>query len=373
MRFTLIKQHANLVSVMQTTHHSISDGWSGPILLQQVHEYYNQLVLGMQVQIKVDRAFVDVQQYYSKAKSAATKHWEKAKERFQAANDLNFLLTTPVDLEQLKTIAEPCASELIIKGDLYKQLKQMCQNQAITLNVAVQFAWHKLLHIYSGDEQTIVGTTVSGRDLPVDGIENSVGLYINTLPLTVDWDNSISVSAILNNIQKSIAELNSYNNVCLADLQANGQRLFHSLFVFENYPSPIDTNTSGIENHLTFRAAIEKTDYPLSVTAYEKNESLVVKLHYSEEWLRQNQARRLLNQIQLILASIAKNTDQSHQQISLMDDLERNTLVYTWNDTVAPYPMDKTLAQLFEEQVDKTPNNIALVFAGEELTYMELN
>jgi non-ribosomal peptide synthetase component F len=96
---------------------------------------------------------------------------------------------------------------------------------------------------------------------------------------------------------------------------------------------------------------------------------LVVKLHYSEEWLRQNQARRLLNQIKLILASIAKNTDQSHQQISLMDDLERHTLLHTWNDTVAPYPMDKTLAQLFEEQVDKTPNNVAIVFEGEELTY----
>jgi hypothetical protein len=162
MRFTLIKQHANLVSVMQTTHHSISDGWSVPILLQQVHEYYNQLVVGMQVQIKVDRAFVNAQHYYIKAKSAALDHWKKAKERFQAANDLNFLFTTAVDLAQLKTIVEPCASELIIKGDLYKQLKQMCQNQAITLNVAVQFAWHKLLHIYSGDEQTIVGTTKMG-------------------------------------------------------------------------------------------------------------------------------------------------------------------------------------------------------------------
>ncbi len=373
MRFTIIKQHANLVTVMQTTHHSISDGWSVPILLQQVHEYYNQLVVGMQVQIKVDRAFVNAQHYYIKAKSAALDHWKKAKEQFQAGNDLNLLLTTTVDLAQLKTIVEPCSSELSIKGDLYKKLKQMCQNQAITLNVAVQFAWHKLLHIYSGDEQTIVGTTVAGRDLPVDGIESSVGLYINTLPLTVDWDNSISVSAILNNIQKSIAELNSYSNVCLADLQSNGQRLFHSLFVFENYPSPIDTNTSGIENHLTFRAAIEKTDYPLSVTAYEENESLVVKLHYSEEWLRQNKARRLLNQIQLILASIAKNTDQSHQQISLLDDCERNTLLHTWNDTYSHYPMDKTIWQLFEEQVDKTPNNVALVFEEESLTYSQLN
>jgi non-ribosomal peptide synthetase component F len=109
------------------------------------------------------------------------------------------------------------------------------------------------------------------------------------------------------------------------------------------------------------------------VTAYEENESLVVKLHYSEEWLRQNQARRLLKQIQLILASIAKNTAQSHTQISLIDDLERRMLLHTWNDTDAPYPMDKTLTQLFEAQVDKTPDNVALVFEEESLTYRQLN
>jgi non-ribosomal peptide synthetase component F len=56
-----------------------------------------------------------------------------------------------------------------------------------------------------------------------------------------------------------------------------------------------------------------------------------------------------------------------------LSDFDRRTLLHTWNDTVAPYPIDKTLAQLFEEQVDKTPNNIAVVFEGEELTYIQLN
>ncbi|WP_340613209.1 condensation domain-containing protein [Xenorhabdus thailandensis] len=114
----------------------------------------------------------------------------------------------------------------------------MCREQGITLNVVLQFAWHKLLHSYTGDEQTIVGTTVSGRDVPVDGIESSVGLYINTLPLMVQWDNNRSVISVLQAIQKDIAALNSHSAVSLASLQSDGERLFHSLLVFENYPSP---------------------------------------------------------------------------------------------------------------------------------------
>ena len=72
-------------------------------------------------------------------------------------------------------------------GNLYEGLKAKSKEHGLTLNTMVQFAWHKLLQVYTRDEQTIVGTTVSGRSIPVEGIEDSVGLYINTLPLIIDW------------------------------------------------------------------------------------------------------------------------------------------------------------------------------------------
>ncbi|WP_038266459.1 condensation domain-containing protein, partial [Xenorhabdus cabanillasii] len=104
------------------------------------------------------------------------------------------------------------------------------------------------------DEQTIVGTTVSGRDVPVDGIEASVGLYINTLPLMVQWENTQTVADVLQAIQHDIAALNSHSAVSLASLQPDGARLFHSLLVFENYPAPVVSETrDGIEKTLTFR------------------------------------------------------------------------------------------------------------------------
>uniref|UniRef100_UPI00261E8B27 condensation domain-containing protein n=1 Tax=uncultured Aquimarina sp. TaxID=575652 RepID=UPI00261E8B27 len=86
-------------------------------------------------------------------------------------------------------------------------------------NTIVQFVWHKLLQVYSSSNQTIVGTTVSGRDLPVEGIESSVGLYINTLPLIVDWSTKTTILSQLHYIQESLTDINTNSFVDLAKIQ----------------------------------------------------------------------------------------------------------------------------------------------------------
>ncbi|WP_230578815.1 condensation domain-containing protein, partial [Xenorhabdus bovienii] len=275
IRFTLIRQQAQQVTVLITQHHCIADGWSNPILLQTVHEYYNALVQGRRPPEEVDTAYLTTQQYHLNHKDISEAYWAERKTRFQGANDLSALLSHGIDLTQIKTVEKPAKQRLTVEGDAYDQLKTMCREQGITLNVVLQFAWHKLLHSYCGDEQTLVGTVVSGRDVPVDGIESSVGLYINTLPLTVQWEPAGSVLAVLHAIQNDIAALNSHSAVSLASLQPDGARLFHSLLVFENYPAPVMSGDgTGIENKLAFRQAIEKVDYPVLLMAYEQGDSL---------------------------------------------------------------------------------------------------
>ncbi|WP_244175766.1 condensation domain-containing protein, partial [Xenorhabdus vietnamensis] len=221
-------------------------------------------------------AYLATQQYHLTHKAEADAFWAQEKACYQGGNDITPLLTQAVNLSQIKTVTHPNDEVLTLQGGAYEQLKAMCQQQGVTLNATVQFAWHKLLHIYTGDEQTLVGSTVSGRDVPVDGIGASVGLYINTLPLRVQWEQTASIASILQNIQRSIALLNSYSAMPLARLQTDGRRLFHSLFVFENYPAPEQNpNTAGIEGAVSFRQAVEKVDYPLSVMAHEQGDSLV--------------------------------------------------------------------------------------------------
>ncbi|MEO3738490.1 amino acid adenylation domain-containing protein [Shewanella baltica] len=375
IRFTIIKQADDLFTVLKSEHHSVVDGWSLPVLMDTVHGYYNQLMAGEAPRIEVDKAYLATQQYYVDTQAETNAYWSEVKAKYQVTNDLSNLLTHKVDLTQVKSIDTPVEQALKFEGQAYKQLTTMCKTQGVTLNVALQFAWHKLLQTYSGDSQTIVGTTVSGRDVPVEGIESSVGLYINTLPLMVDWEqDELTVAASLKAIQKDIAALNSQSAVSLASLQQDGERLFHSLFVFENYPMPeVDEDNMGIESSLAFRQAVEKVDYPLTVIAYEQGDSLVVNLGFSEAWLSTQDAARLLNQLERILSSIASEPAQLCQSLSFISGDERNTLLHDFNDTDAPYPSDKTLHQLFDEQVSKTPDNIALVFEDKQLTYAELN
>ncbi|MEX0448014.1 amino acid adenylation domain-containing protein, partial [Xenorhabdus sp. SGI246] len=210
--------------------------------------------------------------------------------------------------------------------------------------------------------------------VPVEGIETSVGLYINTLPLMVQWENTQTVADVLQAIQNDIAALNSHSAVSLASLQPNGARLFHSLLIFENYPAPVTNEAGGgIENVLTFRRTVEKVDYPVLLIAYVQNDSLIVKLSYGEDWLADKQAQHLLCQIEGILSAVVHDPHQLASTVLFLDDTERHTLLYSWNQTDVPYPQDRTLQQQFEAQVVATPDNIALVFEGETLTYRQLN
>ncbi|MDX7988705.1 amino acid adenylation domain-containing protein [Xenorhabdus sp. 12] len=385
IRFTVIKQHEHLVTVLISMHHAIIDGWSNPILLQTVHEYYNELTQGHTPKIEPDHAYLATQQYYLNHKSDVEAYWAERKAQFHGINDLSALLSHRVDLAKIKSIESPMEQTISLQGDSYQRLKKMSREHGITLNAMLQFAWHKLLHSYTGDEQTLVGTTVSGRDVPIAGIESSVGLYINTLPLGVQWNKTRNIISVLQEIQKDIASLNSYSAVSLTDLQSDGERLFHSLLVFENYPAPVIGNNSAsadesnngknirIENRLTLRNAIEKIDYPLSLMAYEPDNSLRITLNYGEAWITAEQARRLLGQIERILCAVASDPHQPHTSITFLSDEERHTLLHTWNQTDVAYPQDKTLQQQFEAQAEKTPNHVALAFEGETLTYRQLN
>ena len=373
IRLVIMKQNEHLYTLIKTIHHSISDGWSTPVLLQSVHSYYDALLKGRTPKVEPESAYSQVQAYYHRRRAEVDAFWQKAKASFGQPNDISPLLSQSVDLSQFRTVEHPLEQSHVVRGENYQRLKAMCHHLGITLNVALQFAWHKLLQTYTQDEQTIVGVTVSGRDIPVLGIESSVGLYINTLPLAVRWVADSTITEMLQAIQRRIAELNSFSSVSLADLQTHGERLFHSLFAFENYPTSTTSDPDGIESHVQLRGMVEKTDYPLSLIAYEQGESLVVVLKFDQDGLSKQQAERVLNQVAHILAYISTHPDQRHRGISLLDERERYTLLIARNQTEVIYPEEKALSRYFEDQVEQTPTAVALIFGEQIWTYRQLN
>ena len=369
-RLHIIKQASNYYSVLKTEHHSISDGWSETILLSTLHHYYKALRNKKKITIKEDTAYPQAQEYINKHKNTIKEYWKTALGETESANDINPLLSKPIDLSSYKQIIKPSSSHIKISDKLYDQAKALVNKEGITINVIVQFLWHKLLHTYSNSLKSIVGTNVSGRDLPIDGIEESVGLYINTLPLLIDWENDNSILSQLHQIQQKITELNTNGFIDLAKLQKGGERIFHSLFIYENYPASKEEDS---DTKVNIKNAIEKVNYPLSVAAYEEANSLIIKLDYDNDYLTTDKALHHLAVLKNILHQVVGNPDKLQNQIGLLAEDEYDKLIYDWNSTDKEFPKDKTIYQLFEEQTAKTPDNIAVVYEGKELTYKELN
>ncbi|MBD8514254.1 amino acid adenylation domain-containing protein [Photobacterium sp. CAU 1568] len=378
LRFTVIKQSEQHFTVMRTQHHAIADGWSGPVLLQEVHRIYQQLRLANFTEVKAETAYIDTQAYWRKMLPKAESYWKVEKERWKHTNDINVLLDKPIDLTAPCQIEQPALVTFRISGEAYQSLKAMCRQQGVTLNAAVQFGWHKVLQVYTRDEQTIVGTTVSGRDIPVSGIENSVGLFINTLPLSVDWESAETAGNVLQRLQKNIASLNTYSAVPLASLQGSEGKLFHSLFVFENYPVPALSHelcADSIETSFRFRDARIKNDVPLTLIAQEIEQKLLLTLYFNHSWISSEKAERLLAQVAVVLAQISENPAVEHQSISLLTKSDRENKITKINNALdddAGY-YSGTLHGLVDEVIQHAPEKIAVVCGDRQLSYCALD
>ena len=231
----------------------------------------------------------------------------------------------------------------------------------------------KLIQIYTQDDSTIVGMTLSGRNIPIDGIEESVGCYINTLPLSIHCNNDASIARQLQTIFTQVMEINEHGFKDLASLQKDGNRLFHSLLIYENYPVAEGEHDPAISQAMSYRYGVEKVDYPLSLLAFDDEQQVKLTLSYDASILKKEDAKQLIKRLQMIINTVIEKPELTHQSISILSKQEYQTIVYDWNQTEAPYPKDKTIHQLFEAQVKKTPDNIALVFEDQNMSYATLN
>ena len=375
LRLTLISQSDQLTTVILTNHHCLIDGWSTPLLWQTLDSYYQQLRQGKRPTVSIETTYPLAQTYVNQQQTDSQQYWTTQKtywhEKAITANNIHALLNQTLDLDAAKTIKQPVEYRLCVQEEAWASLKTLCQREAVTINALLQFAWHKLLQSYTQDSHTLVGTTVSGRAIPVTGIDSSVGLYINTLPMWVDWTRQHSCLAQIQAIQQNIADINNHSGVTLSSLQEKGERLFHTLFIYENYPA-IQTVIAQTPSSQR-QTVLEKTDYPLTVSAYEYHEQLMVFFESDAKWLDETQALRLQTQLQTILKAVCDNPYQSHQQIPILSEKETHRLLVDWQQTTSAYPHDKTLHQLFEDQVKKTPDTMAVAFEDQQLSYATLN
>lgn len=361
-RIYLIKHHETLYSSILSHHHIILDGWSGPILLNFVHEAYVSLSKGEMLNHSLEDSYPKLQKYVQNHSKDYDEYWKSTLSKVNEKCEIRLLKRNAnKKLFDQKQSSKPYSIEFSVLGEFYYDLDNFCQNSGVTINAAIQLAWHKILNIYGGGSVTVSGITVSGRDLAIDGALNAVGLCINTLPLVFEHRLGEEVLSAVRRIQDTIQEVSFRSTTHLSSLQTGSERLFDSIVVFENYPAR-EGNTSL---HIQQRNAVEKVDYPISLIAFERANQLVIRLTYDKDVVDSREIQQVLGLLKTILAQLISSKTRWGE----IGKLEDERVLKEWNSTTVNYPKDVSLPELFEEQMQLTPDSIAMVFKDKHLCY----
>ncbi|WP_027403946.1 non-ribosomal peptide synthetase [Aphanizomenon flos-aquae] len=378
MRFTIIQLTENTYQFIWSHHHILFDGWSMQIILKEVFALYEANQRGEYLRLSPIRPYKEYiewlqQQDIDKAKQ----FWQQTLKGFETSTLIgNRELLTG---NRSKGIYQEKRFQL--SQTVTEKLQAAARQHHLTLNNLVQGAWSLLISRYSGEKDVVFGATVSGRQPVIDNIESMVGLLINTIPTRVKIDNQKQILSWLQELQTQAIEQEQYSYFPLAEIQQvsnilPGMPLFESLLVFENYP--VDSSKQDKEKTLDIShlSCFERTNYPLTIVI-NPGSQLGGRFVYDTRSFDETTLVRMIGHFQTLLTRFSENLQQNISQISLLSAAEEQELIILENHLENHQNQENINYQcvhvLFEEQVQRTPDKIAVVYKQEHLTYRQLN
>ncbi|MCM3338073.1 amino acid adenylation domain-containing protein [Paenibacillus sp. MER TA 81-3] len=372
MRVTLVRLQNDAHRVLWTFHHLLLDGWSIPVVIQDLFSFYNAIDQGTYSQLPEVRPYGDYSEWLeAQDMGKAEQFWRNNLQGFAAPT------TLPADIERGMEAGYAQVS-LRLSRDTTDTLNRFARKCRVTPNTLFQSAWALFLSSCSGEEDVLYGTTVSGRPANLPGVETMVGLFINTLPVRMNVSSDAVLGPWLRQAQARQAELRLYEYSPLLQVQGwsdvpRGTPLFDSLFVFENIQ--MDSKTWDVNDKLSVsdQDAAEQPDLPLTVIVLPGKEAML-RMLYDVSRFSEKQVYWMLNRLQVVLEAMsAAGEGIMLKDLPLITAEEERMIVQHWNDTSVAYPSEYTIHRLFEKQVAKRLDHPALRSEGLTWSYAELN
>ncbi|HET7091679.1 MAG TPA: amino acid adenylation domain-containing protein [Anaerolineae bacterium] len=368
LRFTLVRLAPDLHQLIFTTHHLLLDGWSMPILFQELSALYH--ARGELSALPPARPYRDYLAWLQQQdRNAACTSWQS----YLAGLEGPTLLAPHKPLQQI--LPEVLCFDL--STALSESLTQLARRQAVTLNTLLQAAWGLLLRQLTARNDVLFGITVADRPPQLAGIERMVGLFINTIPLRIRIDPTQAFTTLLSHLQQQQSQIIEHQHLGLTEIQriAGMGTLFDTCFVFENYPFGETAYSAASHDtpHFEYAGGFggDTAHYPLNLLALPRAR-LQFRLGYRPDLFERATAEALAARFTHLLEVLAQNPACCIGQINLLTAEERHRTVIQWNDTAQPL-RHETVPSLFEHQVQKTPHATALIFEDTSLSYAEIN
>jgi amino acid adenylation domain-containing protein/non-ribosomal peptide synthase protein (TIGR01720 family) len=365
LHFTLIHHGEHRHRLVMAHHHILLDGWSVGRLMTDLFTLY---AAGGDAS-----ALPPVTPYRDYLAWLARQDRPAAEEAWRSVLSGTEEPTRLVPDDQPRTPVAPERLLLELPAGLSRRLTAAARKHDLTVNTLFQGAWALVLGRLTGRTDVVFGGTVSGRPADIPGVENIVGLFINTLPVRVRLDPAEPVGELLARFQRQQAGLMAHQHLNLPDVHAlagaSGE-LFDTITVTENYPFDEEGFKEIAGLRIVGAQGADANHYPLSVAALP-GETLRFRFGYRPDVFRPEDVEAIGARLVRVLETLVRDPSCPVGRVDVLADDEREELVHTRNRTGGARPL--TVPQLFAERVAQAPQDPAVVFEETTLSYDELD
>ncbi|MGW6739455.1 amino acid adenylation domain-containing protein [Streptomyces sp. NPDC055025] len=367
LRLLLLRLGERRHQLVLTTHHIVLDGWSLPILVNELEVVYR--AGGDARALPPIRSYRDYLAWLGRQdRDAARAAW-----REELAGAEEPTLVVPANPARLPLRPETVLGEC--DAELTRALNDVARRGGVTMATVVQGAWALVLARLSGRRDVVFGTTVAGRPADLPGAESLIGLFINTLPVRAELAGDLSVADLLSELQARQVSLMGHQYLGLTEIKqlAGPGAEFDTLVVYENYPhsaapAPYDPDTLVIGPG---GAPQDASHYPLGLIVIP-GERMELHLDYRPDLFDGARAESVLASLVRVLEQIAADPRLRLSEIELLDEAERSAVVEEWNGTARDVDASMVVER-FRGWAVRTPGAAALWSRQHALSYAELD
>ncbi|WP_414542084.1 amino acid adenylation domain-containing protein [Nostoc sp. CCY0012] len=378
-RGTLIRLSEQEHILLLTKHHIISDGWSWQIFHRELAALYQGFCQNSSAtlpELPIQYAdFALWQRQYLNEKSHQLTYWK------QQLKDAPPILSLPTDYPRpAQQSFQGGRATIVIEQAIADALKSFSQQEGVTMFMVLLAAFKTLLYRYTGQTDLLVGTPIANRTH--SEIENLLGCFVNTLVLRTDVSGEPSFRELVKRVRDTALTAYTHQNFPFEQLVKELQPeralshtpLFQVMFVFQDAPML----ALQLPNLTLAPLLVDNGTAKFDLTLYveDTKQGLIGFLEYNSDLFHADTINRMMGHFKTILEGIVADCDRSISRLPLLTSTEQHQLLVEFNQNTIEIPhgqLEICLHQLFEEQVEKTPDAIAVVFADKKLTYRELN
>ncbi|MGZ4164197.1 MAG: non-ribosomal peptide synthetase, partial [Tumebacillaceae bacterium] len=378
MRAKMLQLDASDYVLVLVMHHIVSDGWSLGVVIQEIVAMYTAFYHGQPSplpELPVQFGDYTMWQRESQQGDALDKQLEYWKQQLSGTLPI---LHVPTDAPRpMMQTYHGAKYNALIPDRLVKAVNDLSQQEGATAFMTLMALFKVLLYRYTGQEDLIVGTPIAGRSRRE--IEPLIGMFVNTLAFRTDLSGNLTFRDLLARVKKVSVDAFANQDVPFEKLvdELQPERnpshplLVQVLFILQNAPlgtlelPGMTLESENIDN--------KTSKFDLTLGLIEKPNGLMGEWEYNTDLFSEATIARMMEHYVVLLEEVVQNPDRPIAQLPMLTSEERTQLA-AWNDTARAYPGDEvTIQQLFEAQVERTPERVAVHFEGQELTYAELN